>query len=61
LTLTCQNNLKILKNSLNQRKKNKKTKKNLNIFKTKKQKKNLEHRVEGTQYTIVFHQVKINN
>jgi len=61
LTLTCQNNLKILKNSLNQRKKNKKTKKNLNIFKAKKQKKNLEHRVEGTQYTIVFHQVKINN
>jgi hypothetical protein len=53
--------LKILKNSLNQRKKNKKTKKNLNIFKAKKQKKNLEHRVEGTQYTIVFHQVKINN
>jgi len=59
--LTCQNNLKILKNSLNQRKKNRKTKKILNIFKAKKQKKNLEHRVEETQYTIVFHQVKINN
>jgi hypothetical protein len=60
--LICQNNLKILKNSLNQRKKNRKTKKILNIFKVKKKiKKYLEHRVEGTQYTIVFHQVKINN